>query len=90
MVEKSDKLHMITLSEIRARHASCTKTSDFNEWNTMASDDRGDLLIIVDELCKALSETVDALSGVEQIATPYDGYEDDKKRWMDILEKTEA
>ncbi len=81
---------MIKISEIRARHASCTKTNDFNEWNTMACDDRGDLLIIVEELREALSETVDALSGAEEIATPYDGYEDDKKRWIDILKKTEA
>lgn len=70
---------MIKISEIRARHASCTKTNDFNEWNTMASEDRECLLLIVDELRKALMETVDALSGAE-----------DKNRWIDILKKTEA
>jgi hypothetical protein len=37
------------LAEIKARHEACTKISNFAEWNTLAHDDRGDLLEELEE-----------------------------------------
>jgi hypothetical protein len=52
------------LAEIKARHEACTKTSNFVEWNTLAHDDRGDLLEEMERLSNAnirLTTTSDCL-----------------------------